>query len=101
MRRAPVLLLLALLAILSAAAAPPAKSPRRLDVNGDPLPERAVARLGTVRFQPPDTVGDAGRGRRGWHGYVATVALSPDGKTLAAATGGDQGTLLDFMDAST
>ena len=42
----------------------------RLDLYGDPLPEGAIARIGTIRFILPDD--------------VEAVALSPDAKTLAA-----------------
>ncbi len=45
---------------------------RQADLYGDPLPEHAIARLGTVRLLP---LGD-----------VWAVALSPDGKTLATGT---------------
>jgi WD40 repeat protein len=66
----------------------PTKSPR-LDRHGDPLPDGALVRLGTVRFQP---AGD----------FVAS-ALSPDGLTLAVATRGSksEGTRVDFMDTAT
>jgi WD40 repeat protein len=87
MRFVPVLVLLAHLVAVNHAATQPAKKPR-IDVNGDPLPDGAVARLGTVRFQPPEDVG--------------AVALSPDGTTVATTSPGYKtGTRLYFMNTST
>jgi WD40 repeat protein len=87
MRFLPFLALFALAAGVATSAGQPAKTPLR-DVNGDPLPEGAIARLGTLRFQPPD--------------YHAGIALSPDGTTVATLTNGDnETTRLDFMATST
>src|SRR5262249_36486973 len=54
---------------------------KRVDCYGDPLPEGAVARIGTVRFRGP--------GRNPIHiqdlKFHNQIALSPDGKTLVLA----------------
>lgn len=50
--------------------APGSSNQPRVDHFGDPLPEGAIARLGTIRFRP---------GRS-----VSQLAFSPDGKRLAA-----------------
>src|SRR5947209_3949515 len=49
--------------------APPGKA--HLDLRGDPLPEGAVARLGTLRWRHADT--------------VTFVAILPDGKAVLTA----------------
>ena len=78
MRRLPLgLAALALLPFLSPAAA----GEPRTDRSGDPLPDGALARLGTARLR---------------HGAVVqTVAVSPDGQTLACADEGGQVVLWD------
>jgi RNA polymerase sigma factor (sigma-70 family) len=54
------------------AAAPTAKAEPRLDRSGDPLPPDALTRLGTLRFRLPHE--------------IEALALSPDGKTVAASS---------------
>lgn len=55
----------------------PAKKPAsgRVDQYGDPLPPRALLRLGTTRFQHQD--------------WLKAAVFSPDGKILAAASVGE------------
>ena len=48
--------------------APPVVAQPRLDAHGDPLPDGALVRFGTVRYRI---------------GTVGPYALSPDGTTLA------------------
>jgi RNA polymerase sigma factor (sigma-70 family) len=65
-----------------AAAASKPETPRtRTDRHGDPLPDSALARLGTIRWQ---------------HGFfILGLAYSPDGKKIAAVGGGRAFTLWD------
>src|SRR5437773_1004988 len=76
-----------LAAVLTLLAVAPVRgeSPARIDRFGDPLPEGAVVRLGTVRFREPDT--------------IVAAALAADGTTLA--TVGWRRDLVRFLDAST
>ncbi len=71
------------------AALPPAENKPRSAVDrfGDPLPERAVARLGTVRFR--------------MDGLVCACAWSPDGKTLAAGSTDFSPQTIRIFDAAT
>src|SRR5262245_16449871 len=63
--------LLALAVLLLGVVWPARAEPPRSDLYGDPLPEGARARMGTIRF------------RQG--GSLTNVAIAPDGKTLATA----------------
>jgi WD40 repeat protein len=74
-----------LLAGLAAGAAPPVPERARQDALGDALPPRAVARLGTSRFRLTTT--------------RQTMAVAPDGKTLAVL-GPDRDEVV-FLDALT
>src|SRR5438876_8554252 len=69
-------LFVALLLALPVAAAPPERGPmpHLVDLYGDPLPEGAVARLGSVRLRHPG---------------LKDFAFLPDGKT-AVTVGQDQ-----------
>src|SRR5947209_931532 len=105
-------LILAAGVALSVALAACAEPPARTDAQGDPLPDGALARLGTLRFREPlvvecaalsgdgKTVAVASRSaeirvleaatgkelrRLRAKGGVKTLVLSPDGGTLAAA----------------
>src|SRR5262249_683184 len=80
LRRCGLIVLVACLLLADRPAAL-SQQPPRTDLQGDPLPEGALVRLGTSRFRPPSQV-------RG-------LAFSPDDKTLVSLSGG----LLQFWDA--
>jgi RNA polymerase sigma factor (sigma-70 family) len=61
--------------------------PRRADVHGDPLPEGALARLGTLRFRPG--------------GFLASLVVAPDGKTLVGLDTLGNVSVLDAADGRT
>jgi WD40 repeat protein len=66
------------------AMAVPAARPTPIDLAGDPLPDGALARLGTTRFSPGATIVD--------------IAYSPDGRILAST---DRDGELELWDAAT
>jgi len=72
MERVAVVALVAAVAVGMASASDGKKSEARTDIYGDPLPEGAHARLGTLRFSET--------------GRYACVVLAPDGQTVATAT---------------
>jgi len=78
----PRIILAVLAVVASAAGQPPGR-----DRHGDPLPDGAVARLGTVRYQAPDP--------------VRATALSPDGTTVVLASDFNSGLRLHALDAAT
>src|SRR5262245_32737213 len=75
------------LAGTASAAAPPAPT-ARIDVLGDPLPEDAVARLGSGRFRL-----EGPRER--------TATLSPDGKLIASFDPSAEKPCVELIDAKT
>jgi WD40 repeat protein len=78
----PAWLAVLALALLIGGVTPPPAAPAaaparpRTDLYGDPLPRRAVARLGSLRLRHADS--------------LTALAFSPDGKVLAAATGSER-----------
>jgi WD40 repeat protein len=71
----------------AAPVAPERAKPSRLDARGNPLPDGAIARMGAVWLrQREPNVG---------------AAFSPDGKTLAVVTGGNEGRGIYLWDLTT
>src|ERR1043166_6703115 len=89
----PVILMVQMWSLATARGLPQGKptpqAPReaRLDLHGDPLPSGAIARLGTVRLHH--------------EGRIAAIAFSPDGRSIAAACGGEKGLSLRFWQTDT
>src|SRR4051794_372288 len=67
--RPPLAAFLALLLGLAAHSAPAPVGPPTTDAQGDPLPPRALARVGTTRLRQPQ---------------INCLAFTPDGKALAS-----------------
>jgi RNA polymerase sigma factor (sigma-70 family) len=63
---------------------PAVGKPARADANGDPLPDEALARLGTLRFRPG--------------GFVSSLVFAPDAKTVVALEGKGNVCVLDAAD---
>lgn len=86
------LLASAIICLISMRAAP---VPSRVDALGDPLPEGAIARLGTTRMHHSSTPDHHVWG-------IGSIAWSPDGKTIATTSySGEIGVEARLWDAST
>src|SRR5947207_392038 len=59
----------------------------KTDARGDPLPRGSRLRLGSLTMHH--------------EGHIVSAAFSPDGKTLAMACGGNEGTSIRVWDRST
>jgi WD40 repeat protein len=59
----------------------------RVDLYGDPLPEGAIARMGSVRFHHP--------------GGISAAAFAPDGKSIVAVGRAKEGSSVRFWETAT
>jgi hypothetical protein len=103
MRLVPGLVVMAHLAVITSAPSQPAQAPH-LDFNGDPLPAGAVARLGSLRYQPQALI----PAHNDIQGSIAHLfenntggAVSPDGGFIATVQRDNEGYALFLMDTST